>query len=94
MTLHVTCFCIKIAPLSAKPKTDVVTLPADFFEEPDEAWSFARNALSDFLPKDAELENKFIILDDDDNEESGYFFSCSDPASDDHYHVLLKYSIF
>ena len=93
MTLHVTCFCIKIAPLSAKPKTDVVTLPADFFEEPDEAWSFARNALSDFLPKDAELENKFILLDED-NEESGYLFSCSDPASDDHYHVLLKYSFF
>ena len=93
MTLNATCFCIKIAPLSAKPKTDVVTLSADFFEEPDEAWVFARNALADFLPKDAEPEDKFVLLDED-NEESGYFFSCSDPASDDHYHILLKYSIF
>ena len=94
MTLHATCFCIKIAPLSAKPKTDVVTLPADFFEEIDDAWGFVRNALSEFLPKDAEPEDKFTILNNDDNEESGYFFSCSDPASDDHYHILLKYSIF
>ena len=37
MTLHATLFCIRIAPLSASPETHVVTLPADFYDEPDEA---------------------------------------------------------
>ena len=93
MTMHATCFCIKIVPLSAKTETNVVTLPAEIFDEPGDAWHFAKNALAEFLPKHAEPENQFVMLDDD-NEEQGYFFSCSDAASDDHYHIVLKYSIF
>lgn len=93
MTLHATCFCIKIAPLSAKPETNVVTLPAEIFDEFDNAWIFAKEALAEFLPREAAPEDKLVMLDDD-NEEQGYFFSCTDPASDDHYHIILKYSVF
>ena len=93
MTLHAVCFCIRIAPLQARTETRVVTLPTDFFDETDDAWRWTKEALAEFLPRGAEPEEKFVLLDDD-NEEQGYFFSCSDPDSDDHYHIVLKYSIF
>ena len=93
MTLHAVCFCIRIAPLSARPETRVVALPTECFDEIDDAWRFAEDALAEFLPRGAEPEEKFVMLDDD-NEEQGYFFSCSDPDYDDHYHIVLKYSIF
>lgn len=93
MTLHATLFCIRIVPYSAKPETRVVTLPVECFDEIDDAWFFAKNALAEFLPHGIELEEKMVLWDDDDGEQ-GFFFSCSDAASDDHYHVLLKYTLF
>ena len=93
MTLHATCFCIKVLPQSIRPETHVVSFPTEVFDTTEDAWLFAKNALASFLPHDAEPEDKFVMLDDN-NEEQGYFFSCSDPASDDHYHVVLKYSVF
>ena len=93
MIFHATCFCIRIVPLSAKAETHVVTVPTEEFEKSAEAWDFAKDALAEFLPRDAEPEDEFVMLDDE-NEERGYFFSCSVPGSDDHYHVILKYSVF
>lgn len=93
MRLHATCFCIKIMPQLVKPETHVVCLPTEVFDSPDEAWGFARNALAEFLPREAAPEDKLVMLDDD-NEEQGYFFSCIDPVSDDHYHIILKFSLF
>ena len=93
MRLHATCFCIKVIPQSVKPETHVVTLPTEVFDSSDDAWGFARNALAEFLLQDAEPEDKLVMLDND-NEEQGYFFSCSDPNSDNHYHIILKYTFF
>ena len=93
MKVHATCFCIKVIPNSIKPETVVVTLPSEIFDGSGDAWRFAKNALAEFLPRDANPENQLVMLDDD-NEEQGYFFSCSDSASDNHYHIILKYAIF
>ena len=93
MTLHATLFCIRIVPYSAKPETHVVTLPVPDLDDADATWDFAKNALAEFLPRTIELEEKLALWDDADGE-SGFFFSGSDPASDDHYHILLKYTLF
>ena len=50
MMLHAVCFCVKIVPESVKHETNVVTLPIDEFDNCDDAWNFAKEALADFLP--------------------------------------------
>jgi len=40
------------------------------------------------------MPKKKMVLWDDEDGEQGFFFSCSDADSDDHYHVLLKYTLF
>ena len=93
MMLHAICFCIKIVPRSTKHETNVITLPTDEFDSCDEAWEFAKETLENFMPESIEVEERLTMLDDD-NTENGFFFSCSDIQSDDHYHIILKYSFF
>ena len=93
MTLHATLFCIKIVPCSSKPETHVVTVPVPYFENTDEAWEFSKSVLANFLPRGIDVEEKMVLWDDEDGEQ-GFFFSCSDADSDDHYHILLKHTLF
>ncbi len=95
MKLHAACFCIKVPPQSIALETHVVTLPCprDGFDGADDAWLFCKAALSAHLPQNVDPEDKLLMCDDD-GDEQGYFFSCSVPTSDEHYHVLLKYSLF
>ena len=93
MMLHAVCFCIKIVSESVKHETNVITLPTDAFNDCDDAWEFAKEALADFLPESIEVDDQLTLLDEDDTEH-GFFFSCSDDQTDNHYHIILKYSFF
>ena len=78
MMLHAVCICVKIVPESVKHETNVVTLPTDEFDNCDDAWNFAKEALADFLPESIEVEDKLTLLDDD-NTEHGFFFPVQMP---------------
>ncbi len=103
MKLQIQCFSIKVIPYSITPETHIVTLPApergflpieeDIQDEEDvvckNAYKFLKKSLAAFLPPNLELEESSTI--DGDNE--GYFFSCSNADSDEHYYLLLQYTV-
>ena len=93
MKLHAVCFSIRVVPFSTKPESHIVTLPTEGFEKPEEAWGFLKMALAEFLPKTLELEETMTLYEEEVGDQ-GFFFSGSDAASDDHYHVILKYAFF
>lgn len=96
MKIHAQCFCIKVVPFSVMPQTCIATLPfpdGENFDECESAWNFLRKTFSDILPSAITKEEE-MRMTDDEGDEQGFFFSCSDLASDDHYHLVMKYTFF
>ncbi len=53
------------------------------------AYKFLSTVLADFLPSKLKMEEYSVMSGDNE----GYFFSCSDADSDDHYYLLLRYTV-
>ena len=65
------------------------------YDEMEKAVYITENglALAEFLPKTLELEETMTLYEEEVGDQ-GFFFSGADTASDDHYHVILKYALF